>query len=106
MLLVLIVIGMEMSIHTTIGASSLVSLLENFEQYSSGFDTELETGQLLDILKSVGGCVDFGAVKCYVFDIGTHSNTRVLSEKGSPIITDNSKKLLRYVFLRLFSKRA
>ncbi len=79
-------------VYGTVGASALVSMLKNFESYSKTFDNEQEFGQLLDIMKSVGGCVDFGAVKCYVFDIGTHSNSRILTEKGAPIITDNPRR--------------
>ncbi len=79
-------------VYGSVGASALVSMLKNFESYSKTFDNEQEFGQLLDIMKSVGGCVDFGDVKCYVFDIGTHSNSRVLTEKGAPIITDNPRR--------------
>ena len=75
-----------------ISANSLVSFIRNHENYDDDTHSSNTGGTLLDILKSVGGCVDFGVVKCFFYDIGSHSNRRVLSEKSSPLITDNPRR--------------
>ena len=88
----------------TVSSNALVGFIRNHENYNDETHSSNTSGTLLDILKSVGGCVDFGDVKCFFYDIGSHSNRRVLSEKSSPLITDNPRRSTGGIYAYQFTQ--
>ena len=78
----------------SIEIGSLVALIKAYEdtQTSGSIDKEHATGELQDIIESVDSEVTFGNVTCHIYDIGTRSNARTLSNRGAPMITDTPRR--------------